>query len=81
MSNALQVFRYMEEHEIRTTVIDSLPYFVGKDVATVLGYKDTDQAIRAHVDEEDKLTRDFDGTGQKRAMTVIALWVKEGRCQ
>ena len=71
MRNELQVFKYMEEHQIRTTIIDGIPYFVGKDVAMVLGYKDTDQAIRAHVDEEDKLPRDFNGSGQKRAMTVI----------
>ena len=71
MSNELQVFNYTEQHQIRTVLIDSIPYFVGKDVAIVLGYKDTDQAIRAHVDEEDKLSRDFDGSGQKRAMTVI----------
>ena len=71
MTNELQVFKYTEQHQIRTVLIDSIPYFVGKDVAMVLGYKDTDQAIRTHVDEEDKLTRDFDGSGQKRAMTVI----------
>ena len=34
-------------------------------------YKDTDQAVRTHVADEDKLTRDFYGTGQKRAMIVI----------
>ena len=31
-----------------------MPWFVGKDVAEALGYKDTDQAIRNHVDAEDK---------------------------
>ena len=54
MSNELQVFHYMEEHEVRTTVIDGIPYFVGKDVAEALGYKDTRHAIRDHVDPEDK---------------------------
>lgn len=70
MDNALQVFTY-EGAEVRTVNIDGEVWFVGKDVATVLGYQDTDQAIRNHVDDEDKLTRKFDGTGQNRDMTVI----------
>lgn len=37
----------------------------------VLGYSDTDKAVRNHVDEEDKLTRQFGGSGQNRNMTVI----------
>ena len=35
-------------------MIDNEPWFVGKDVAQALGYSDTDYAIRAHVDKEDK---------------------------
>ena len=70
MENALQVFSY-EGTSIRTIEIDGEAWFVGKDVATVLGYGDTDQAVRDHVDSEDKLTRQFDGSGQKRNMTVI----------
>lgn len=53
MSNALQVFNY-EQHQIRTTVINGEVWFVGKDIAGVLGYKDTRHAIREHVDVEDK---------------------------
>ena len=71
MSSGLQVFKYNEEHEVRTVLVDGIPYFVGKDVAAVLGYKDTDKAIRDHVDAEDKLTRQFSGSGQRRDMTVI----------
>ena len=44
---------------------------MGKDVAEVLGYSDTNQAIRKHVDSDDKLTRCFDGSGQNREMTII----------
>ena len=40
--------------EIRCVNLDSTPYFEGKDVADVLGYKDTAKAIRVHVDEEGK---------------------------
>jgi len=52
-------------------LIDSNPYFVGKDVAEILGYTDTDQALRKHIDPEDKLLRPFDGSGQNRNMVVI----------
>ena len=36
-NNALQVFNYDQQHQIRTTLIDGEPYFVAKDVADVLG--------------------------------------------
>ena len=49
----LQLFNY-EKHEVRTLVIDSEPWFVGKDVAEVLGYEDTKKAIKSHVEEEDR---------------------------
>ena len=67
----LQIFNNPEFGNIRTTVIDNEPYFVGKDVAQILGYADTDQAIRSHVDDDDKLTRQFNGSGQNRNMTII----------
>lgn len=56
---------------VRTLVIDGQPYFVGKDVATILGYKRTADALKAHVDDEDKLTRQFTDSGQNREMKVI----------
>lgn len=37
----------------------------------MLGYSDTDQALRKHVDDEDKLTRQFNGSGQSRSATII----------
>lgn len=54
------------QQDIRVVLIGEEPWFVGKDVAAVLGYTDTNQAIRNHVDEEDKLTRKIDGSGQKK---------------
>ena len=53
MNNQLQVFSY-EGAEVRTVMIDGEVWFVGKDVASVLGYKDTRSAILDHVDEEDR---------------------------
>ena len=51
--------------------IDSTPYFVGKDVAEILGYERADNAIRTHVDDEDKLMHQISASGQGRNMTVI----------
>ncbi|KRN36237.1 toxin-antitoxin system, toxin component, Bro family [Lactiplantibacillus plantarum] len=52
-------------------LIDKIPYFVGKDVASILSYADTNQAVRNHVADTDKLSRNFNGSGQNRIMTVI----------
>lgn len=65
-----EIFNFQGQ-QVRTLTINGEPYFVGKDVADVLGYNDTNQAVRKHVDDEDKLTRQFDGSGQKRNMTII----------
>ena len=70
MSN-LQIFQSPEWGSIRTVDLDGAPWLVGKDVAQALGYSDTDQALRRHVDDEDKLTRSFDGSGQSRIMVII----------
>lgn len=57
--------------EVRAVTIDNEPYFVGKDIADILGYQRADNAIRNHVDEEDKLTHRFSASGQNRNMTII----------
>ncbi len=58
MENKLQVFKNEEFGEIRTLEIDGEPYFVGKDVAEVLGYSNPRKALIDHVDEEDKMQND-----------------------
>lgn len=70
MSN-IEIFKNEEFGEVRTLNINNEPWFVGKDVAIILGYKDSDQAIRKHVDEEDKLNRQIKGLGQSRNMKII----------
>ena len=69
--NELKVFNNPEFGKVRTVEINGEPWLVGKDVAAALGYSDTDQALRKHVDDEDKLTRQIDGVGQNRSMTII----------
>lgn len=71
MDNLVKIFENAEFGNIRTVVIDGDPWFVGKDIAEALGYMDTNQAIRNHVDDDDKLIRQFNGSGQNREMYVI----------
>lgn len=52
--NELQIFRNEEFGEIRTVQLNNETYFVGKDIATALGYKNTKDALLTHVDESDK---------------------------
>lgn len=52
--NKIQVFNNTEFGNIRSMEIDGEPWFVGKDVATALGYSNPQKAIRDHVDGEDK---------------------------
>lgn len=54
IDNEIQIFNF-ENNEVRALNIDGKPYFVGKDVADVLGYADQNKALAMHVDDEDKL--------------------------
>lgn len=69
--NEIMIFNNPDFGEIRSMPVKGEPWFVGKDVAAALGYNDTDQAIRKHVETDDKLTRKFDGSGKTRNMTII----------
>ncbi|MCG2136043.1 ORF6C domain-containing protein [Staphylococcus epidermidis] len=66
----LQTFNF-EELPVRTLSIDGEPYFVGKDVADILGYSNSRKALLDHVDEEDKLTSRIVTAGQNRNQTII----------
>lgn len=57
--NDLQIFKNTEFGEIRTMTIDNEPWFVGKDVAEVLGYTNPQKAVRDHIDDEDKTVNDL----------------------
>ena len=50
----VMLFENQEFGEIRTLMIDGQPYFVGKDVAEILGYSNSSKAVSNHVDDEDK---------------------------
>jgi anti-repressor protein len=67
----MQIFENAEFGQVRTVVIDNEPWFVGKDVADILGYSNSRKAIADHVDEEDKGVTICDTLGGKQEMTVI----------
>ena len=72
MSNEITVFSNTEFGSVRTLVINGEPYFVGKDIALILGYAKPSNAIAAHVDEEDKKDAPIQGDlGGTQEMTVI----------
>ena len=68
--NNLKVFEF-EEQPVRTTVIDDEVWFVGKDVATILGYKDTNKALKQHVDKADFMVGEIPTIKGKRPATLI----------
>lgn len=69
--NEMQVFQNIEFGTVRTIVHDGTVYFVGKDVAEALGYSNVRDALRKHVDKEDKGVADCDTPGGTQRMTVI----------
>lgn len=72
MENKIQLFKF-EGKEVRTLKIDGEPWFVGKDVATILGYKKTENAIATHVDEDDKTTTLIQGTGSNYKSKAVLI--------
>lgn len=69
--NNLQIFDSPDFGQIRTIQQNGEPWFVGKDVAKILGYERADNAIRNHVDDEDKLMHQISASGQNREMYII----------
>lgn len=50
----LQIYKNPEIGSVRAVTVDGVPYFIGKDVASILGYERPAKAILDHVDVEDK---------------------------
>jgi anti-repressor protein len=71
LMSELQIFKNAEFGSIRTLTINGEPYFVGRDVAEILGYSNSRKALADHVDEEDKGVTKCDTLGGTQEMTVI----------
>lgn len=69
--NDLAIFENPEFGHIRGLKIEGDPWFVGKDIAAALGYSDTAQAIRKHIDDEDKGVVESTTPGGKQNITII----------
>ena len=67
----LQIFNSPEFGAIRTIEKDGEPWFVGKDVAAALGYKEPTKAAREKVDDDDKGVSKIDTPSGIQAMTII----------
>ena len=69
--NKLQIFNNPEFGQMRTIEKNGEPWFVGRDVASALGYKDTVNALKAHVDDDDKGGWQITTTSGSQEMTII----------
>lgn len=69
--NELQIFESSEFGKIRTVEKDGEPYFVGKDVANILGYRNGSRDVNRHVDEYDRCKMMvFDGNQNKETIVI-----------
>lgn len=71
MENELQLFQNPDFGGVRGLMIDGEPWLVGKDVALVLGYKNPQEAIRTHVDPDDKGVSEILTPGGKQNVPII----------
>lgn len=70
--NGMKVFTNEEFGEVRVEEIEGKPWFVGKDVADILGYSNTRDALAKHVDSEDKSDVAIrDAIGREQSTTII----------
>lgn len=69
--NDLQIFNNEEFGTVRTLTIDDEPWFVGRDVAKILGYNNPNDAISKHVDDEDKGVAKCDTLGGTQDLRII----------
>ena len=71
MNNEIKVFSNEEFGSIRRVEVDGEFWLVGKDVAQVLGYKNPQEAIRTHVDDDDKGVSEILTPGGKQNVPII----------
>ena len=69
----IQIFTSDIFGEIRTCQVNNQIMFVGKDVATALGYRKPENAIATHVDTDDKSTTLIQGTGSNYKSKVVII--------
>ena len=73
MNNELQIFNNSDFGNIRVVENSGEPWFVGKDIATILGYAKPENAIANHVDGEDKTSTLIQGSGSNYKSKAILI--------
>ena len=76
--NAVSVFNF-DNQQVNVIIINNEPHFIGGQVTTILGYADTWDALKKHVDEEDKKVLSYAevqnlqiaGFASPRGLTII----------
>ena len=71
MENQIELFKNQELGEVRTLFIDGECWFVAKDVAVALGYKDPLKAIRDHIYDDEKGVTKMDTPGGKQDVMIL----------
>ena len=83
----VRIFENQEFGKVRTILIDDEPWFVGKDVAEILGYSNPSEALMDHVDDDDKLNSKTLLSSKLNSETISSLnlgqrggWLIPERC-
>ena len=69
----MEIFKSQKFGSVRTLIINNEPWFVGRDVAEILGYAKPENAISNHVDEEDKTSTLIQGSGSNYKSKAIII--------
>lgn len=77
LSIDLQIFKSPEFGTVRIVSLNDGPWFIGKDVAEILGYSNTNKAIQMHVDKEDKFLRSERGTELGKLFSTVKKMQEE----
>ncbi|TGA95000.1 phage antirepressor [Lactobacillus johnsonii] len=64
-------YLFFQNYQLRTLKINNEPWFVGRDLATILGYSNTRDALNRHVELEDKGVAKLDTPGGKQEQTIV----------
>lgn len=73
MDYEIQLFQNEQFGAVRTILIDGEPWFVGRDIALILGYSKPQNALAAHVYDEDKTTALIQGSGSNYKSNTVLI--------
>ena len=71
--NKIRIFENENFGSVRTVEIEGEPWFVGRDIALALGYARPENAVKTHVEDDDKTTTLIQGSGSNYKSKVIIV--------